>query len=513
MGDAGLRSRVLCFFKRCRFSRGCQENRACVWVGVRCKHPIRQGRTDVGRSIGPLRPEATYPEGRYVADETTFKVGRVPIEETQESKVAMTRLYKVHGFTYFPTDPPSDGVRGSWKAPGCKRQFKTFPSLAAFREEAKRLAALLGLACEEDKKLDKPLPTLAEALVLYDATRFIQKDSSIPSEEHMDWVRGALKKMFAFCGWKLFSDIDEEKIREYQVERANVACTFHKELGALKTFIRRFRRDGVKYPDWLHDVVTVAPEPEQIHTAWPMDVFEKWFRYLTKDMELLAAQDPSWSWYERIRRCCHTVEFSQRMLLVVPQILQARALYRPGESRRVQVSYWNGELQMLRLSKYAAKAGLKSTLTDNESTWLFNLACLGQNADAPLAQFNGHEWTESHLYHLVRRHLNLAGLDNWKPYDVKYTLATFIYHHPELFKDETHYERMKRVREVLGHGKDSKSTKRYVEALFGSEAGPGMKSFFDVQKLFPFDVAKYPVPVFRGTYRAASRRRTENQDG
>lgn len=250
-------------------------------------------------------------------------------------------------------------------------------------------------------------------------------------------------------------------------------------------------------PDWLSEYRVKKIESEHIHTPWETSVYLGWWKWLTRGMEVLADQDPTLSWHERIQRCCFNTEFERRMRIIPLQLMQGRGLYRPSESRRVRLKDWNGKTQILMLSSTAKKAKLKRAVTDEESSWIYNVCALGGDVQRPLAQAShGGEWHKGHLQKIMRRLLDAAGLEDKLPYDIKYTLATFIFDNPDLFEDENIQRRLARVRAVLGHGKDSEQTELYVKGRWGSEYADPIKAYFNTQKLFPFDVTKYPVAAY-----------------
>lgn len=402
-------------------------------------------------------------------------------------------VLKNYPYVYY-YEQESGTVRGTWKFPDKEPEWVTVDSLSELRVIAAKVSPELVAAREKSKKHDREIPGLNDALDNYSTRMVTAKGRAIRDRGKKDAVR-SLRKLFAAMGWKRFEDINQEEWEVYRASREAHPNSLLKEVNALRMFFKRHQRDGVTFPLWLHEVRVDIPEVENFHDAWSEEQRMSWWSYLTREMDLLIEADPTWSWNERIDRCCHTREFEQRMRILIPQMLQWRGLYRPGESRRVKVKDWNGRSCILRLSNYAKKVNIKFVLADTEASWLYNSACLRTHEDSPLGSLHGREWSESWLYAVTRKHLDIAGFKDKQPYDPKYSMATFIYEHPELFKNEDHEERLDRVRAVLGHEDESAATLRYIRTELGSEYGVPLRDFFNTQRLFPLDVTKYPVAV------------------
>jgi hypothetical protein len=255
----------------------------------------------------------------------------------------------------------------------------------------------------------------------------------------------------------------------------------------------------IQVPTSLLSYDVFKPAARHKFTPWQADEEKRFQAYMLEGIELLAKTDPSWDWYQRISRTCHTYEFRTRMRMLPFYFGISRHLTRYTEMTRFLVSSWNWKEKTLQLTSAEAKAEAKISLADDEFAWLFDVVSLNRNPFAFLllsptgkqciAQAVGRE-----LQWLFAR----CGLDGKLPYELKYNGAGEMYRNPEQFADEEHEKRLARIKAISGHSEESKAVKRYIKDLWGNAFGHGSRTYYNKNRVFPFRIEDFPVKRLNG---------------
>lgn len=320
------------------------------------------------------------------------------------------------------------------------------------------------------------------------------RDRRQRKSKHIKRTVSYLQRFFTRIKMFYLGDVSVEALDRYVATTTDSQTSVSAEICRLTTFLGRLAEKDIPIPTSLLSYKAVKPKAKHKFTPWSADEDAQFVAYLLPGIEVLAMAEPSWDWYERIRRICHTAEFRTRMLALALYFGIARNLTRYSELVRYRVENWNWRTKTLNLTSGDAKAEPKLSLLDDESAWLLDVLTVNRPPDALIHLApNGGEWCTTAVGRTISRLFVAAGLDGKFPYELKYTGAGKIFDNADEFTDSKHEERVNRVRAISGHSAESKAVELYIKGKWGNTFGLGSRYFHNRHPIFPFRVADYPV--------------------